>query len=57
MQKNVLKPWIIVRENAKERAQTIFDNTKIKIINDGQRLYDLVMSRTRLRVNPHSIVA
>ena len=29
------KSWIIFRENAKERAQTIFDNTKIKITTDG----------------------
>ena len=31
------KSWIIVRENARKRAQTIFDNTKIKIATDGQR--------------------
>ena len=31
------KSSIIVRENAKERSQTIFDNTKIKITTDGQR--------------------
>ena len=30
------KSWIVVRENAKERAQTIFDNTKINITTDCQ---------------------
>ena len=31
------KSWIIVRENVKESAQTIFDNTKTKITTDGQK--------------------
>ena len=38
------KSWIIVRENAKEHAQTIFDNTKIKIRTDSQRHLGAVIS-------------
>ena len=45
------KSWIIVRENAKERAQTIFDNTKIKIITDGQRRLGAVIGTANFKQN------
>ena len=37
------KSWIIVRENAKERAQTIFDNTKIKITSTVRDIWELLL--------------
>ena len=45
------KSWIIVRENAKERAQTIFDNTKIKITTDGQRHLGAVIGTANFKQN------
>ena len=45
------KPWIIVRENAKERAQTIFDNTKIKITTDGQKHLGAVIGTANFKQN------
>ena len=30
------KPWLIVKENAKQRAFTVFKDTAIKIITEGQ---------------------
>ena len=45
------KSWIIVRENAKERAQTIFDNTKLKIITDGQRHLGAVIGTANFKQN------
>ena len=45
------KSWIIVRENAKERAQTIFDKTKIKIITDGQRHLGAVIGTANFKQN------
>ena len=45
------KPWIIVRENAKERAQTIFDNTKIKVTTDGQRHLGAVIGTANFKQN------
>ena len=37
------KSWIIVRENAKERAQTIFDNTEIKIKLTVRDIWELLL--------------
>ena len=37
------KSWIIGRENAKERAQTIFDNTKIKITSTDRDIWELLL--------------
>ena len=45
------KSWIIVRENAKERAQTIFDNTKIKITTDGQGHLGAVIGTANFKQN------
>ena len=45
------KSWIIVRENAKERAQTIFHNTKIKITTDGQRHLGAVIGTANFKQN------
>ena len=45
------KSWIIVRENAKERAQTIFDNTKIKITTDGQKHLGAVIGTANFKQN------
>ena len=45
------KSWIIVRENAKERAQTIFHNTKIKITTDGQRHLGAVIGTANFKKN------
>ena len=45
------KSWIIVRENAKEPAQTIFDNTKIKIPTDGQRHLGAVIGTANFKQN------
>ena len=45
------KSWIIVRENAKERAQTIFDNAKIKITTDGQRHLGAVIGTANFKQN------
>ena len=39
----VSKSWIIVRKNAKERAQTIFDNTKIRITSTVRDIWDLLL--------------
>ena len=45
------KSYIIVRENAKERVQTIFDNTKIKIATDGQRHLGAVIGTANFKQN------
>ena len=45
------KLWVIVRENAKERAQTIFDNTKIKITTDVQRHLGAVIGTANFKQN------
>ena len=45
------KSRVIVRENGKERAHTIFDNTKIKIQTDGQRHVGPVIGTGNLRQN------
>ena len=45
------KLWIAVRENAKERAQTISDNTKIKIATDGQRHLGTVIGTASFKKN------
>ena len=45
------KSYIIVRKNAKERAQTIFDNTKIKITTDGQRHLGAVIGIANFKQN------
>ena len=45
------KSWIIVRENAKERVQTIFDITKIQIITDGQRHLGAVIGTANFKQN------
>ena len=45
------KSWIAVRENAKERAQTISDNTKIKITTDGQRHLGAVIGSASFKKN------
>ena len=45
------KSWIAVRENAKERAQTISDNTKIKITTDGQRHLGTVIGTASFKKN------
>ena len=45
------KSYIIVRENAKERAQTIFDNTKIKITTDGQRHLRAIIGTANFKQN------
>ena len=45
------KSWITVRENAKERAQTIFDNKKIKITTDGQRHLGAVTGTANFKQN------
>ena len=45
------KSWIIVRENAKELAQTIFDNTKIKITTDGHRHLGAVIGTANFKQN------
>ena len=45
------KSWIIVRENAKECAQTIFDNTEIKITTDGQRQLGAVIGTANFKQN------
>ena len=45
------KSWIIVRENAKECAQTIFDNTEIKITTDGQRHLGAVIGTANFKQN------
>ena len=45
------KSRLIVRENAKERAQTIFDNTKIKISTDGQRHLEAVIGTANFKQN------
>ena len=39
------------RENAKERAQTIFDKTKIKITTDGQRNLGAVIGTANFKQN------
>ena len=39
------------RENAKERAQTIFHNTKIKITTDGQRHLGAVIGTANFKKN------
>ena len=39
------------RENAKERAQTIFNNTKIKITTDGQRHLGAVIDTANFKIN------
>ena len=39
------------RENAKERAQTIFNNTKIKITTDGQRHLGVVIDTENFKIN------
>ena len=45
------KSWIIVRENAKERAQTMFHNTKIKITTDDQRHLGAVTCAANFKQN------
>ena len=45
------KSWIIVRENAKERAQTIFDNTKTKTTTDGQTHLGAVIGTANFKQN------
>ena len=45
------KSWLIVGENSKERAQTIFDNTKIKITTDGQRHLGAVIGTANFKQN------
>ena len=45
------KSWIIVRENAKERAQTIFDNKKIQITTDGQGHLGTVIGTANFKQN------
>ena len=45
------KSWIIGRENAKERAQTIFDNMKIKITTDSQRHRGAVIGTANFKQN------
>ena len=45
------KSWIIVRENTKERAQTIFDDTKIKITTDSQRHLGAVIGTANVKQN------
>ena len=45
------KSWIIVRENAKERAQTIFDNTTIKVTTDDQRHLGAVIGTANFKQN------
>ena len=45
------KSWTIVRGNAKEQAQAIFDNTKIKITTDGQRHLGAVIGTTNFKQN------
>ena len=45
------KSQIIVIENVKERAQTIFDNTKIKITTDGQRRLRAVIGTANFKQN------
>ena len=45
------KSWAIVTENAKERAQTIFDNMKIKITADSQRHLAAVVDTVNFKQN------
>ena len=39
------------RENAKERAQTIFNNKKIKITTDGQRNFGAFIGTANFKQN------
>ena len=45
------KSWIIVRENAKEHAQTIFNKTKMKLTTDGQRHLGAVIGTANFKQN------
>ena len=45
------KSWIIVRENEEERAEAIFDNTKIKITTDSQRHLGAVIGTANFKQN------
>ena len=45
------KSWIVVRKNAKDRAQTIFDNTKIKITTDSKRHLGAVAGTANFQQN------